>query len=268
MLADLFVCLHEHVVASLDAYLSILFLFIYSQTLPRLFLVEVFYLLGLHSLSDVTRFLVNIKGEMTMKNYSMKVFVSVAVLGTLAFILMMLQFPLLPSAPFLKLDFSDIPALIGGLLFGPLAVILVELIKNVLLYIVSGSPVGVPVGELANFISGIFYVLPIYYLFHWLRSTKGMVLSTAVGTLLMTGAMALFNYFVLLPFYIKLGGLPANTDVAWLITYAIIPFNLLKGVIVSAVFLLLYSRLKKWIAKNQTIKERRKFEKKRQEMSH
>ncbi|EEC6522052.1 ECF transporter S component, partial [Listeria monocytogenes] len=81
-----------------------------------------------------------------MKNYSMKVFVSVAVLGTLAFILMMLQFPLLPSAPFLKLDFSDIPALIGGLLFGPLAVILVELIKNVLLYIVSGSPVGVPIG--------------------------------------------------------------------------------------------------------------------------
>ncbi len=129
MLADLFVCLHEHVLASCDAYLSIRFLFIHSQTLPQLFSVEVFYLLGLHSSSDVTRFLVNIKGEMTMKNYSMKVFVSVAVLGTLAFILMMLQFPLLPSAPFLKLDFSDIPALIGGLLFGPLAVILVELIK-------------------------------------------------------------------------------------------------------------------------------------------
>ncbi|EAK8383835.1 riboflavin transporter FmnP, partial [Listeria monocytogenes] len=47
-----------------------------------------------------------------------------------------------------------------------------------------------------------------------------------------------------------------------------IPFSLLKGVIVSAVFLLLYSRLKKWIAKNQTIKERRKFEKRQQETSH
>ncbi|HAC1982970.1 TPA_asm: riboflavin transporter FmnP, partial [Listeria monocytogenes] len=57
-------------------------------------------------------------------------------------------------------------------------------------------------------------------------------------------------------------------DVAWLVTYAIIPFSLLKGVIVSAVFLLLYSRLKKWIAKNQTVKERRKFEKKQQEVSH
>lgn len=268
MLADLFVCLHEHVLASCDAYLSILRLFIHSQTLPQLFLVEVFYLLGLHSLSDVTRFLVNIKGEMTMKNYSMKVFVSVAVLGTLAFILMMLQFPLLPSAPFLKLDFSDIPALIGGLLFGPLAVILVELIKNVLLYIVSGSPVGVPIGEISNFINGIVYVLPIYYLFHWFRSTKGMVLSTAIGTLVMTVVMSIFNYFILLPFYIKLGGLPADTDVAWLVTYAIIPFSLLKGVIVSAVFLLLYSRLKKWIAKNQTIKERRKFEKRQQETSH
>ncbi|MBC2329978.1 ECF transporter S component [Listeria swaminathanii] len=202
-----------------------------------------------------------------MKNYSMKVFVSVAVLGTLAFILMMLQFPLLPSAPFLKLDFSDIPALIGGLLFGPLAVILVELIKNVLLYIVSGSPVGVPVGELANFISGIFYVLPIYYLFHWLRSTKGMILSTGVGTLLMTIAMAVFNYFILLPFYIGLGGLPKDTDINWLVTYAIVPFNLLKGVIVSTVFLLLYSRLRKWITKNQSVKERRKFEKRHQATS-
>ncbi|EGD3653600.1 riboflavin transporter FmnP, partial [Listeria monocytogenes] len=48
----------------------------------------------------------------------------------------------------------------------------------------------------------------------------------------------------------------------------IVPFNLLKGVIVSAVFLLLYSRLKKWIAKNQTMKERRKFEKRQQEISH
>ncbi len=268
MLADLFVCLHEHVLASYDAYLSIRYLFIISQTLPQLFLVEVFYLLGLHSLSEVTRFLVNIKGEMTMKNYSMKVFVSVAVLGTLAFILMMLQFPLLPSAPFLKLDFSDIPALFGGLLFGPLAAILVELIKNVLLYIMSGSPVGVPVGELSNFINGIFYVLPVYYLFHWLRSTKGMVLSTAIGTLVMTVVMAAFNYFALLPFYIKLGGLPANTDVAWLVTYAIIPFSLLKGIIVSAVFLLLYSRLKNWVAKNQTVKERRKVEKRQQETSH
>ncbi|EFS02687.1 YpaA, partial [Listeria seeligeri FSL S4-171] len=83
-----------------------------------------------------------------------------------------------------------------------------------------------------------------------------------------TIAMAIFNYFVLLPFYIKLGGLPANTDIAWLITYAIIPFNLLKGVIVSAVFLLLYSRMKKWIIKNQSVKERRKFEKRQQETSH
>ncbi|ECL0211573.1 riboflavin transporter FmnP, partial [Listeria monocytogenes] len=90
----------------------------------------------------------------------------------------------------------------------------------------------------------------------------------AIGTLVMTVVMSIFNYFILLPFYIKLGGLPADTDVAWLVTYAIIPFSLLKGVIVSAVFLLLYSRLKKWIAKNQTVKERRKFEKKQQEVSH
>ncbi|WP_088809625.1 MULTISPECIES: ECF transporter S component [Listeria] len=201
-----------------------------------------------------------------MRNYSMKTFVSVAVLGTLAFVIMLLQFPLLPSAPFLKLDFSDIPALIGGLMFGPLAIILIELIKNVLEFIVSGSPVGVPVGEISNFLSGICFTLPIYYLFRHFRETKGLIFATGVGTICMTIVLAIFNYFVLLPFYIKLGGLPASTDVFGLIITAIIPFNLLKGVIVSAGFLLLYAPMKNFIIKNQSPKERKKHEKKRHEV--
>ncbi|WP_099222279.1 ECF transporter S component [Listeria costaricensis] len=202
-----------------------------------------------------------------MKNYSLKTFVGIAVFGTVSFVIMLLKFPLLPSASFLTLDFSDIPALIGGLLFGPLAIILIELIKNVLEFFVSGSPVGVPVGEIANFLSGICYCLPIYYLFYWFRSTKGMLVSTAAGTIIMTIAMSIFNYFVLLPFYITLGGLPANTDVSAMVVAAVIPFNLLKGVIVSAVFLILYASMKKWIVKNQTPKERKRYEKKRHELA-
>ncbi|EUJ32917.1 Riboflavin transporter FmnP [Listeria floridensis FSL S10-1187] len=197
-----------------------------------------------------------------MKSYSLKAFVSIAVFGTVAFIIMLLQFPLLPSAPFLKLDFSDIPALIGGLMFGPLAIILIELIKNILEFIVSGSPVGIPVGEITNFLSGLCYTLPIYYLFRFVRGTKGFLASAALGTLLMTIAMSLFNYFILLPFYVKLGGLPAETDILALVTAAIIPFNLLKGVVVSAGFMLLYAPMKNFIAKNRSKKEQAKYEKK------
>ncbi|MBC2171777.1 ECF transporter S component [Listeria booriae] len=189
-----------------------------------------------------------------MKKYSLKTFVSIAVLGAVAFVIMLIQFPLLPSAPFLKLDFSDVPAAIGGLLFGPLAIILIEFVKNVLEYLVTGSFVGVPVGELANFLSGICFVLPIYYVFRYARSTKAMILGAGIGTVTLTVVISLFNYFVLLPFYITMGGLPAGTNIAALVTTAIIPFNLLKGVVVGAVFILVYGRMRSWIMKNTIVK--------------
>ncbi|EIA21020.1 riboflavin transporter [Listeria fleischmannii subsp. coloradonensis] len=201
-----------------------------------------------------------------MRNYSMKTFVSIAVLGTLAFVIMLLQFPILPSAPFLKLDFSDIPALIGGLMFGPLAIILIELIKNVLEFIVSGSPVGVPIGEITNFLSGICFTLPIYYLFRHFRWYLFYFADLLFIPSFLTVVISIFNYFVLLPFYIKLGGLPASTDVFGLVVTTIVPFNLLKGGIVGAGFLLLYGSMKNFIIKNQTPKERMKYEKKRREI--
>ncbi|MBC1372972.1 ECF transporter S component [Listeria booriae] len=189
-----------------------------------------------------------------MKKYSLKAFVSIAVLGAVAFVIMLIQFPLLPSAPFLKLDFSDVPAVIGGLLFGPLAIILIEFVKNVLEYLVTGSFVGVPVGELTNFLSGICFVLPIYYVFRYARSTKAMILGVAIGTVTLTVVISLLNYFVVLPFYIAVGGLPAGTNIAALVTTAIIPFNLLKGVVVGAVFILVYGRMRSWIMKNTIVK--------------
>ncbi|MBC2004099.1 ECF transporter S component [Listeria booriae] len=189
-----------------------------------------------------------------MKKYSLKTFVSIAVLGAVAFVIMLIQFPLLPSAPFLKLDFSDVPAAIGGLLFGPLAIILIEFVKNVLEYLVTGSFVGVPVGEMTNFLSGICFVLPIYYVFRYARSTKAMILGVGIGTVMLTVVISLLNYFVVLPFYITVGGLPAGTNIAALVTTAIIPFNLLKGVVVGAVFILVYGRMRSWIMKNTIVK--------------
>ncbi|MBC1334255.1 ECF transporter S component [Listeria booriae] len=189
-----------------------------------------------------------------MKKYSLKTFVSIAVLGAVAFVIMLIQFPLLPSAPFLKLDFSDVPAMIGGLLFGPLAIILIEFVKNVLEYLVTGSFVGVPVGELTNFLSGICFVLPIYYVFRYARSTKAMILGVGIGTVMLTVVISLLNYFVVLPFYITVGGLPAGTNIAALVTTAIIPFNILKGVVVGAVFILVYGRMRSWIMKNTIVK--------------
>ena len=98
-----------------------------------------------------------------MKRNRLRVMVAVAMLSSIAYVLMLLNFPIPPFPAFLKIDFSDLPALIGALVFGPMAGIMIELLKNVLDYFMTGSETGIPVGHFANFMSGIIFILPTYY---------------------------------------------------------------------------------------------------------
>ena len=109
------------------------------------------------------------KGEKNMKKMKVKALVSIAMLSSIAYILMLLNFPIPPFPNFLKIDFSDIPALIGTLIFGPMAGVLIELFKNILDYFMTGSETGVPIGHFANFISGLVFILPTYYLYKKLK---------------------------------------------------------------------------------------------------
>ena len=80
----------------------------------------------------------------------------IAMLGSIATVLMQFNFPL-PALPgFLKIDFSEIPAVLAMMTMGPVAGIAVELIKNIMHWFYVGSPTGVPVGEIANFATGYF----------------------------------------------------------------------------------------------------------------
>ncbi|PKC52485.1 hypothetical protein RhiirA1_481394 [Rhizophagus irregularis] len=81
-------------------------------------------------------------------------------LSSISFLLMLLNFPLPWFPTFLQIDFSDVPALIAAITMGPVAGILVELVKNILDWIFSGAPTGVPVGHMANFATGILFILP------------------------------------------------------------------------------------------------------------
>lgn len=101
-----------------------------------------------------------------------KTLVTVGMLSTIAYVLMLLNFPIPPFPSFLLIDFSDIPALIASLVFGPVAGIFVELIKNILDYFMKGSPTGVPVGHIANFAAGIIFILPTWYVYTKLKTKK------------------------------------------------------------------------------------------------
>jgi riboflavin transporter len=192
------------------------------------------------------------KGERKMKKkMSVKAIVSIGMLSSIAYLLMLLNFPLPPFPNFLFIDFSDIPALIAALIFGPVAGILVEFFKNALNYIATGSATGVPVGHIANFLAGILFVLPTYYVYNKMRTRKGMTLALIVGTLIMAVMMSMLNYLFILPAYTSLLKFP---DMRNLVVPAILPFNIIKGIIMSSIFMLLFIRMQSWINKLTTIK--------------
>lgn len=179
--------------------------------------------------------------------------VLIAMLGSIATVLMQFNFPLPALPAFLKFDFGEVPAVIAIMTMGPVAGILVELIKNILYWFLSGSPTGVPVGEIANFATGLLFILPIYFVFNFFKNKKGLLGGVIAGTVTMAVGMSLLNYFVFLPMYTYFLNMPAVTGDALykMIVLGILPFNLVKGAIIGIISIMLYGRMNKWMNQQQ-----------------
>ena len=137
-----------------------------------------------------------------MNNKKLRRMILIAMLGSIATVLMQFNFPL-PALPgFLKIDFGEIPAVLAIMTMGPVAGIAVELIKNILHWFYVGSPTGVPVGEIANFATGILFIMPIYFIFNKFRTSKGLTTGGLIaGTVSMAVGMSVLNYLLFLPMY-------------------------------------------------------------------
>lgn len=187
-----------------------------------------------------------------MTNSKVKMLVSVSMLSALAYILTLIKFPLPVFPDFLTIDFSDIPAMLGAFIFGPVAGVLILFIKNVINYMTVGSPVAFPIGQAANFVAGLLYVLPTHYIYrHFKGNKKALITGIGVSTVLMTVFMSLFNYYILLPVYLKLLHFDLGVSYAKTVVVSIMPFNLIKGVIVGYLFLLMFGRMQKWIERQR-----------------
>ncbi|MDW0111650.1 MULTISPECIES: ECF transporter S component [Sporosarcina] len=188
-----------------------------------------------------------------MNNKKLRKMILIAMLGSISTVLMQLNFPLPALPPFLKIDFSEVPAVVAILTMGPVAGIAVELLKNILYWFLSGSPTGVPVGEIANFVTGVLFIMPIYWIFKKVQSTKGLTVGLIVGTLSMAVGMSALNYLVFLPMYVYFLNMPPYTGEALfnVIVLGILPFNLIKGVMLMVISLLLYKSMSKWIDQQQ-----------------
>lgn len=186
-------------------------------------------------------------------NEKTSILAKAAVFSAIAYIVMLIEFPL-PFAPaFLKLDFSDIPALIVAFAIHPVVGVLVQLVKNILHFITKTSTGGV--GELGNFLVGASFVFVAGYIYRLNRTKKNALIGCIAATIVMTATAAIFNILVLIPFYanimpietiVAMGSAITSkiTDVNSLVLYGITPFNIFKGVVISGVTMYLYPKIR------------------------
>ena len=176
----------------------------------------------------------------------------IAILSALAAILF--YFPEIPIfPPIYKLDFSNLPALLGAFSMGPMAGVWILLIKS-LTGLLHSSSAGV--GELADFIMGAALIVPAAVMYRMNKTRRGALTGMLVGTLVLVVVSVLVNWKIMIPFYMgayhmSMEGvvsliqkvLPA-VDSEWkLLMFATAPFNLIKGVVLSVLTALMYKRL-------------------------
>ena len=196
------------------------------------------------------------KSEMSLnQRNNTKVIAKVGVLGAVATVLMLFEFPLWFAPNFYELDFSEVPVLLGTFALGPAAGDMIELVKILINFVVNGTDTG-GIGEFANLLIGCSFIVPAGIIYKKHKTFKSAILGLIVGTISLAIVGAFLNYFLLLPVYSKIYGAPiqafidmgnvlnpAITDLKTFVMYAVVPFNIFKGIVVSAMVILIYKRL-------------------------
>lgn len=193
---------------------------------------------------------------LSKETWNTKTMVKISVLGVISFILMFFEIPMPFLAPtFMKIDISDLPSLIGSFAIGPMAGVIIQLLKNVLNVLIEGSTTG-GVGELANFVVGSAFAYTAGFVYYKKKTFGRAVVGLLLGTVIMTIVITLANYFIMFPLYAKLMGQDIQvfvdmgtainkniTDLKTMMLISVVPFNLLKGVVITALTLLIYKRV-------------------------
>ena len=183
--------------------------------------------------------------------------VVISLLGTISFLLFFLNFPLPFLPPFLKIDFGEIPAIIASFIFSPIAGVIVIGIKN-FLYLVVGT--GEIIGVTSNFVASSMFVLPIAIFYHKHKTVKSVLMGIVVGTVIMAIGMSILNYILFLPLYALFMGIEDYSITAVkrsIVLAGILPFNIIRGVVVGAVFIPIYVRMRSWIHNKQALHNKR-----------
>ncbi len=186
----------------------------------------------------------------------------IAMLAAISTVLMLFEFPLpFIAPPFYELDFSEVPVLIGAFSMGPLAGIIIEGIKILMNCLINGT-ITYGVGETANFVVGILYILPAALIYKRNKTKKNAVIGLVCGGFTTVLLSCFVNAFIMLPAYSYFMGMPVTAflDMAakiWpsidtmieFVLLCVAPFNLIKVVVVSLITILIYKHISRFLNK-------------------
>ena len=213
-------------------------------------------IVGVFALAYVAELLIQKRRGVKEKVFTTRKVAMIGMFSAVAGIMMLFEFPLpMIAPPFYELDLSELPVLICGFAFGPVAGVVTEFLK-VLIKLFLKSTSTAFVGDLANFVVGCTMILPATILYHLKKSKKAAVISCVVGTICMAVFGTAFNAIYLIPAFSKLYQIPLeaiiamgtaiNASITDIVTFVIIcvgPLNIIKGTVVSVITILVYKPL-------------------------
>lgn len=189
--------------------------------------------------------------------FSTRSLTMIGMFSAIAMILHVLDFPIFFAPGFYKMDFSELPILVGAFAFGPVAGVMMEFVKILLKLCVKGTSTAF-IGDLANFVVGCSLILPASAVYSFKKTKKNAVIACICGTLVMTIFGTAFNGIYLLPAFSRFYGMSLDTILAMgtevnplaressivsFVVACVAPMNLIKGTLVSVVTLLIYKPL-------------------------
>ena len=192
--------------------------------------------------------------------YRTRMLTTTAMLGALSGLLMLIEFPLGFIAPsFYKLDLAEVPVMIGAFAFGPIQGVVIEAVKIIIKLILKGTSTGF-VGDLANFIIGCAMVIPAGMIYKRKKTKKSAVIGMTVSTLVMAVVGVFLNAYVMIPMYaafmpieqiVEAGKaiIPWVNNTFTFCLFCVLPFNLIKGILVSVIVAIIYKPLSRLIHK-------------------
>lgn len=190
-----------------------------------------------------------------MKKEKTKKLVLIAILSALSAVLMVFRFPLPFMPPFLSFDFAGIFELIGAFTLGPVAAVMIVVVRILLQLVLSGTN-SMFTGELQSLMLSTALILPAAIIYKNNKTKQGALKGMVIGSLTNLIVAIFTNLVIIIPFYVSLYGMnmemiiemcqavdPYIDSTFKLVLLGIIPFNLIKNVIVCLITFIIYKKI-------------------------